>query len=304
MRISSSTVYRLILACFLIGLAFFGYFYVAGSQPCAKPVTYRIGEFNTGFGISQDSFLSSIQEAESVWEKAVGKDLFKYDAKGKITVNLIYDERQKETQEQLDLESQIAKAQSQYQAKKVALDKHTDAYEGALREYQALLEEYNDRAAGYESTVRYWNRRGGAPAGEYQKITEEQKALQSLQKALDAKRLLLNSLASEVNALVAEVNVLAQQTNTTVDRYNSNDLVGTEFDQGLYVSNKSGVSVNIYQFTDHVSLVRVLTHEFGHVLGLDHNDNPESIMYELNQGENETLSPEDLFSLKETCRIE
>lgn len=280
------------------------YWYFSELKPCVRPITYRIGNFDTEFGISREDFIVSIAEAESIWEEAIGKELFTFTSDGKVAVNLIFDERQEETQEQRVLQEKIDRLQEQYSAKKSLLDEKSALYTAATNQYESLAGDFNERTSQYESDVRYWNRRGGAPENTYQELTAEKKELEVLQQDLEVRRSLVNTLADEVNVLIGEANALAKEINVTVDDYNQSNLIGTQFDQGIYTRDRGKVSVNIYQFSDREKLIRVLAHEFGHVLGLDHNGNPESIMYELNIGDNERLSTEDLSSLKETCSIE
>jgi predicted Zn-dependent protease len=114
-------------------------------------------------------------------------------------------------------------------------------------------------------------------------------------------RLEVNRLADEASALVDRYNVLVKDINANVDT--ANGLLTDEFEQGHYSSSESGQSIDVYQFEDRAKLVRVLAHEFGHALGLDHNDDPSSVMYYINEGGAIRLSDADVESLKIACEI-
>ena len=75
-----------------------GYLTFFYTEPCESPITYTIGRVDEGFGLSEEKLLSSINEAAAIWSEPIGKPLFTQSAQGKVTINLIYDDRQKTTQ--------------------------------------------------------------------------------------------------------------------------------------------------------------------------------------------------------------
>ncbi|MES2214229.1 MAG: matrixin family metalloprotease [Patescibacteria group bacterium] len=101
--------------------------------------------------------------------------------------------------------------------------------------------------------------------------------------------------------LIRKYNSLVDQANQKVSTINES--AGKEFNEGEYIYDEAGQRINIYEFTSRAELVRVLAHELGHALGLDHNSNPDSIMYYLNQSENGALTPEDSADLEALCHL-
>ena len=109
----------------------------------------------------------------------------------------------------------------------------------------------------------------------------------------------MNGLVDDINTLVKKYNFLVSTANSNIHTINQS--AGKEFEEGEYKSDESGERINIYEFADEVSLIRVLEHEFGHALGLDHNNNPDSIMYYLNNSKNMDLTAEDIQALRIVC---
>ena len=69
--------------------------------PCVEPIHYNLGTFDIQFNISKNYFEGALTDAETIWEKPLGKELFVYtptdSSRDVLKINLIYDYRQQAT---------------------------------------------------------------------------------------------------------------------------------------------------------------------------------------------------------------
>lgn len=283
----------------LVGLIYYAYTLYEKNRPCVTPITYKLGAFDDRFGISRAQFLLDLQQGSSLWGNELGHPLFVYDSNGKVTVNLIYDQRQ----QAIDLGETIQQSQQTTDAVRANYQKLENSYLASKQAYETALAIFNTATDAYNTSVKYWNSRGGAPKNEFQALQDQKEQLITQQTALQTKQTSVNQLANETNALVSNYNFLASTTNATIGAYNSSGLVGKEFDEGEYKSDvTNGQSINIYEFQTKTELVRVIAHEFGHALGLNHDANPDSIMYPTNESNSLKLSPQDIAELTAECK--
>ena len=275
-------------------------------DPCTEPIPYKIGSFDADFDISEKYFLNALTEAEAIWEKPSGLDLFVYapdDAsRDVLKVNLVYDYRQEATEKLSGLDENIDVSRDSYEKMKAQMDALKARYEKEKLAFQSSIAVFNQRSDVFEKQVEYWNKRGGAPKGEYEKLMAEQEELKrevdGLKRAQDG----INKLASEVNALAVALNKLIVALNLSVDRYNTSvEERGETFEEGVYYTDGREQAIDIYEFSSREKLLRVLAHEFGHALTIGHVKDSKAIMYELNEANSKTLTEADLEALDLVC---
>lgn len=274
--------------------------------PCRIPITYMIGTIDTKFDVSHTDVERAAAAAVSVWEKASGRDLFREIATGTpiVVLNLEYDVRQQTTETLKDLGSQISNTSAKYDDVEVAYNAKRSAYLQQKASFESQAAQFERDAASYQKEVDSWNARGGASPSVVRRLNQEKASLQERQTALGSAQQRVNALADEVNVLAKKLNSMASDINATARTYNTvGAQTGEEFEEGVYESRAGQESITVFEFDSQARLTRLLAHEFGHALGLDHVEGEDSIMYRLNQGSNISPTYEDTAALKAECRL-
>lgn len=268
---------------------------------CSTPITYSIDQFDSEFNITEGEFKSAIKEAEDIWEKASNRNLFEYSSNGKMKISLIYDYRQESTSTISNLDNNLNKDSNYYLLLKSQYETLVSKYNRDSQELNSLISSYNQKMSIYEGKLSSWNKKNGSQ-DEYNRLNQEKQELENLSITIKNKQSKINADASTINQLATQLNTLANNLNLKIAKYN--DVVqssDSEFEQGNYISGLDSRLINIYQFENREKLVRVLAHELGHALGIDHIDNPEDIMYAYNIGKSDTITEADLIELSRVC---
>lgn len=242
---------------------------------CDTPLRYKIGTIDERFNVTHDEFLSTIRQASSAWSNIIGKNLFVYDPKGTLTINLVYDKRQA-------LTTEINTLQNQIQNQKEALSPE-------IAQYEKDVQNFKSRVATLNAEIADWNSKGGAPKEVFDQLTTEQKNLQT-----EADR--LNATAQRLNQSTEAFNSEISKLNGTIDTFNY--ALAEKPEEGLFDGEKN--EIYIYFITNQDELIHTLSHELGHALGIDHTLDKASIMYPYTTKVVEP-SQEDIDALKKVC---
>jgi predicted Zn-dependent protease len=270
-------------------------------NPCPTPITYSIGEFDNQFNISEEDFKSAIKEAEDLWEKASGRNLFEYSKNGEMKINLVYDNRQDSTSKLNNLDNNLKQDNNYYLQLKSQYELLVSQYNQKNQELSTLTSSYNQKLSVYENAVNLWNKKNGSQ-NEYNQLLQQKQELDNLASTIKNKQSDTTNTASRINQLAQQLNTLAGNLNLNIAKYNNVvESTDQEFEEGNYVSGPNSKEINIYQFQDRDKLVRVLTHELGHALGIDHINNSEDVMYSQNIGNNKNITEADLTELNKVC---
>lgn len=254
--------------------------------PCDRVINYDI-TFDNRFRITENEFISFIERAEAPWEEAAGRELFRYVPGSKFKINLIFTEEQERLYQGKDISSELDSQQS-------GLDSLQSRYQSAVRRYESGLKSYQSQLQKYERDVEYWNARGGAPTETYNQLRQEGNKLDAKLREIEGLRVTVNKLAEENNKEIKEYN-------QGVNNYNELFRDPKQFDAG----NTDGTEINIYSYDGNQELMTLLTHEFGHVLGIDHVEDESAVMYYLLNDQNKggILKTADINALDFSCKL-
>lgn len=249
--------------------------YQTAYSKCRVPIFYDIGTIDPRFNIKTDAVKSALADAESVWEDATGKNLFTYKKGAALKINFVYDERQRASNEQRVLVATLDQKAGMSASIKKQYDVLSATYQNLKASYESNLASYDSKLAAHNALVESWNQKGGAPRDVYTQ-------LQKTSIALNAESADLNVLAKNLNTVAARINAVGDAGNKAVADYNKDVAAfnqkyskNSEFTEGDYQRNV----IHVYQYDNLNELRRVLAHELGHALSLEHVDDIHAVMH-------------------------
>jgi len=296
----SDRITTVLLITLLGGTSIFSGWMLYSPHPCFDPVEYSIGRVDPEFGMDRDTFRELVREAEQPWENAIDKELFVYNPDADFTVNLIFDERQRDVFKLRQIREEITDLAKSHEQTLVQYESLVSRIEGLESTYRSLEKTYEQDLTAYNNEVEVWNKRGGAPPEERRKLEERRDVLNDMRTELEKKADRLDNLSKEMNQLVQRNQVIKEMYNIRVGTYGDRYGSKRQFEQGHVTPD----AINIYQYNQKSDLLLVLVHEFGHTLGIEHVDEPTAVMHylmEKQQLDPVVLTPPDIAALNRAC---
>ncbi len=290
---------------FMVGTNRFGEDTSRVAAPCSQALTFRVGDIDERFYITREELVGLIQDVAEVWSQAADTTVVVYDENGDIAVNLVYAEvqqlsdREKQHRDRLeDEEFSITVLENEYQ-------RMNREYEAGVTRYEEDSKNLQQRIDGMNEWVVRKNNEGGFNEEDLNQYENRKQEIDRMKQDLDQREITLKRQANELNEKIDFLNDKVERKNKLVDEYNRMFTGVRKFTQGAYEWTADSKNINIFHFLDRDELRLVLAHEIGHALGMDHVQNPESVMYELMGSQARPgieLTDEDIRALQSVCQ--
>ncbi len=273
---------------------------------CKAPLIYSISDIDSRFKVSKSEALKIAQQAEKIWENAINVNLFEYqaDSDKDIMIDFIFGKEQERTIAETASGKTIDANWENYDAVLKKYNSLGATYEARVTEYNTQSKKNDADVVKFNQRIADWKKRPGNDA-EYDSMKNEEERLRKNQTILKTELANLQNISTALKTQKTELDALWAKYSAVAEAHDKVYATGEIVEQAVF-DGMFRIKVYTYENADY--LRRILTHEMGHALGIDHLTQKQSIMYYLQNPEqnvkNLALSQEDIGALKELCKID
>ncbi|MEX1258472.1 MAG: matrixin family metalloprotease [Gemmatimonadota bacterium] len=282
----------------------------APSLDCEAPLRWRIEAVDPRFGLSELEAADAVRQAGMVWGDGTGLPLLFQESSEGIPIRFVFDERMETALERRSSSAEIderaravEEGTSALEASRMELDRRRTAHGRRALDFQERQESHN-------RTVEYWNRAGGAPPAEFERLRAMEEEIAELRRVVDAELEAVNRVVGEVNREADELNAQITALNEARIALDA-ELPAGVVESAEYRRSRGGFfsnaarEIDVFHFEDRNHLHRVLAHVLGHAIGLEHSEEPGALMHAaatVERGEGRPrLHEEDIAQFRALC---
>lgn len=252
--------------------------------PCGIPIHIWLDGVDPRFGFQRATVSQALKDAVSLWQTDGEAELFVWsDHPQAMAINLEFDQRQHNVNQQRSLRGGIDRDRSQLESHEVTLKQWGERIEAARRDHDRQNEAFARRANAHQADVSAWNNADPKAHTELRRQALERESLTVRTMQAEVQRSLadLNSDIAAYNRRARDQQQQAEQYRGRVAQYNTFSSP-QPIESGRYsYDREQGRRIAVFRAGSYNDLVWIFAHELGHALGLDHLNQPGAVMNEL-----------------------
>lgn len=251
--------------------------------PCSQPLHYTIGDIDPRFSIAQTELERAVNSAVTAWNEGNTTDLLTKregdPLKGDVVVRLVYDDRQERTDREIRFREQIRSQQINLDRQQLLHEERRETFEEQSIQYKNTSEHVSERLNDLNAWVEEKNDNGGFVGPDLDEFERRKNEVTKAQKQVMREQQELDQLARRINREMDKLNEKFDEHNRLIQQYNEEFAGDLRFAKATYQKKSAGGVITVNQFMNKKELTLILAHELGHALGINHLQQPASIMH-------------------------